>query len=248
MRVTLVPVDSQVLGGNVLAIDDFDPTAEFARFEDAYLEAYRPLYVSCKVPLQRIEDVHRLERRGFNLIECQIRTSINLRAALRIPPVPYAFARVKTEEELAPVLEIAASTFGHDRFSVDPSVPRSASGERYRRYVERSYASTDEAVYRLYDPDGGATVAFKTHRYLQGGKVLLLLGGVHRDYQRLGLGVVNSLAELAELRRLGMSSGTTHISAANYQVFNLEIGRLGFRVLATFAVMRKTYSPAAVGA
>lgn len=247
MRATVVPIDSQVLGGNVLAIEEFDPAADFARFEAAYVEAHRPVYVSCKVPLQRIADVHFLEGCGFRLIECQIRSSINLKASLRIPAFPYAFARVTTDADLAAVVEIAGSAFEHDRFSIDPLVASHASGERYRRYVLRSHASPDEAVYRLYDPQGGATVAFKTHRYLPGGEVLLLLGGVHNDYRRLGLGVVNSYAELDELRRLGMKSGTTHISAANYQVFNLEIGRLGFRVVTTYAVMRKIYSPATAG-
>lgn len=241
MKASVVPIDSEVLGGNVLAIDEFDAAEDFARFENAYVEAHRPVYVSCKVPLGRIADVHRLEQHGFSLIECQIRSRINLKDPFQIPAFPYAFAKVNTEAELEPVLAIAATAFEHDRFSVDPLLPRQASGERYRRYVARSYASPDEAVYRLYDPEGGATVAFKTHRYLPGGEVLLLLGGVHPDYGRLGLGVVNTYAELGELRRLGMSSGYTHISAANYQVFNLEIGRLGFRVVTTFAVMRKVY-------
>jgi hypothetical protein len=244
LKATVVPIDSEVLGGNVLAIEEFDPAADFARFEQDYLKAHRPVYVSCKVPLERIAHVHCLERQGFSLIECQIRSSINLKAPFQVPAFPYAFARVKTGAELESVLAIAATAFEHDRFSVDPLVPRHASGERYRRYVERSYASPDEAVYRLYDPLGGATVAFKTHRYLPRGEVLLLLGGVHRDYGRLGLGVINTHAELGELRRLGMRSGFTHISAANYQVFNLEVGRLGFRVVTTFAVMRKIYAAA----
>jgi hypothetical protein len=41
--------------------------------------------------------------------------------------------------------------------------------------------------------------------------------------------------------RMGVRRGTTHISAANYPIFNLEIGRLGFRVVRTFAVLRKLY-------
>jgi hypothetical protein len=245
--VTAVPVDSEVLRGNVLAIEEFDPAEDFARFEDAYIAAHRPVYVSCKVPLERIAEVHCLERHGFSLIECQIRSRINLKASPSMPAHPYNFSRVTTEEDLAAVLAIAGTTFESDRFSVDPLIPRHASGERYRRYVERSYAAPDEAVYRLYDPAGGATVAFKTHRYLPDGEVLLLLGGVHVDYRRLGLGVINTCAELAELRRLGRTGGLTHISAANYQVFNLEVARLGFRVVTTFAVMRKIYPRSGFG-
>jgi hypothetical protein len=43
------------------------------------------------------------------------------------------------------------------------------------------------------------------------------------------------------MRRDGFRRAATHISAINYPVFNLEIGSLGFRVNATFAVLRKVY-------
>jgi hypothetical protein len=139
------------------------------------------------------------------------------------------------------VLEIAATTFEHDRFSIDPLVGRDLSGERYRRYVQRSFSAPDEAVYRLRDPAAGNTVAFKTHRYLPGGEVTLLLGGVHPRCKGLGLGVINDLCELNELHAKGFKRGTTRISAANYPVFNVEIGKLGFRVRTTYAVLRKVY-------
>jgi hypothetical protein len=64
---------------------------------------------------------------------------------------------------------------------------------------------------------------------------------VHRDYKSLGLGMISEYFEFNELMRKGIRKGITHISAANYPVFNLEIAQLGFRVLAVFAVMRKTY-------
>jgi hypothetical protein len=247
VKATLIPIDSEVLGGNVLAIEEFDGAADFARFEAAYVEEHRPVYVSCKVPLERIADVHSLERHGFNLVECQVRSSMNLREPMRSAASPYNFSRVTTDEELAAVLDIAGSAFEHDRFSIDPLLAPRVSGQRYRRYVEQSYASPDDAVYRLFDPVKGTTVAFKTHRYLENGEVLLLLGGVHNDYRRLGVGVMNTLAELAELRRLGKTGITTHISAINLQVFTLEIGRLGFKVVSTFAVMRKCYPAAGAG-
>lgn len=242
MKATHIPIDSAVLGRNVLSIDDFSASEDFAAVESSYTAEYDPLYVSCKIPLERIAAIHRLERFGFNLVECQIRTKIDLRKEFDMAAVPYRFARVTTEAELEPVLEIAGTTFEHDRFSIDPLIGRAAAGERYRRYVRQSFDSPDEAVYRLYDPESGRTVAFKTHRYLPDHAVLLLLGGVNANWKRLGVGAINSYAELNELRRLGIRSGITHISAANYPVFNVEVGKLGFRVLTTFAVMRKIYA------
>lgn len=241
MRVALIPVDSAVMGGAVLSIEEFSPDEDFAAFEARYVAEHRPVYAAAKIPLERVADAHVLERHGFELIECQIRSKIDLRRGYETSSYPYRFQEVRTREHLADVLAIGTTTFKHDRFSVDPKIPKGVSGERYRRYIEESFEADDQAVYRLFDPENDRTVAFKTHRYLPNGDVTLLLGGVHSDLQHLGLGVINTYCELNELRRKGRRTGYTQISAANYHVFNVEIGRLGFRVVTTFATMRKVY-------
>lgn len=241
MKASVVPVDSGVFGATVLAIDEFS-AADFARFEADYIAAHRPVYVSCKVPLGQVRDIHALEGHGFHLVECQIRSSIDLRREWDTSAYPYRFAEVTNRDDLEAVLEIARTTFIHDRFSVDPLLPPEISGKRYCRYVEQSFDAPNESVYRLYDPATNRTVAFKTHRLLDKGEVLFLLGGVHPKFQRLGLGVINSFWEFNTLRQKGYVRGVTHISAGNHHVFNVEIGRLGFKVLATYAVMRKVYA------
>ena len=241
MKIERIAIDSQVLGGNVLAIQDFDPAADFAGFEHAYIAAYDPVYVSAKVPLERISDVHALESAGFQLAECQIRSMVKLRKPYDVSAYPYDFEQVLREEDLDAVLDIAETTFVHDRFTTDRAIDPAVSGARYREYARQSFVSPDEAVYRLMDRER-RTVAFKTHRYVGATEVLFLLGGVHADYKNLGLGLINEYFEFNELIRKGIRKGITHISAANYPVFNLEIAQLGFRVLTTFAVMRKTYS------
>jgi hypothetical protein len=241
MKVERIGIDSQVLGGNVLAIQEFDAALDFVAFERGYIEAHHPVYVSAKIPLERIADVQALETAGFHLAECQIRSTVKLRKPYDTSAYPYSFDRVIREEDLAEVFEIAETTFVHDRFTVDRAIDPAVSGARYREYVRQSFHARDEAVYRLVDRDG-RTVAFKTHRYVSGTEVLFLLGGVHSDYKNLGLGLINEYFEFNELIRKGIRKGITHISATNYPIFNLEIAQLGFRVLTTFAVMRKTYS------
>jgi hypothetical protein len=241
MKTELLEVDSRVLGRNVLAIHEFDPAADFPTFERNYIAAHNPAYVSCKVPLERVTDAHVLESAGFRLIECQIRSSIKLRKPYDVSRFCYNFVRVTEEKDLQDVLDIAGSTFVQDRFTIDPALDLQVSGARYREYVMRSFHSPKEAVYRLIEPGSGRTMAFKTHRYVTDTEVLFLLGGVHPDFKNMGLGLINEYFEFNELIRKGIRRGTTHISACNYPVFNLEIGNVGFRVLATFAVMRKIY-------
>ena len=70
---------------------------------------------------------------------------------------------------------------------------------------------------------------------------------MHAELKNAGLGLISEYFEFNTLIGKGIQRGITHISASNYPIFNLEIGRVGFRVLGTFAVMRKVY-PAGVAA
>ena len=241
MTAELIEIDSRVLKGNVLAIRHFDPDADFDAFERRYIAEHHPVYVSCKIPMERVADAHILESAGFRLIEFQIRSAIKLRNPFDVSAFPYDFELVTQEGDLPAVLEIAGATFTHDRFSMDRSLDSCVSGDRFREYVRQSFHSSDEAVYRLVDRSTGGAVAFKTHRYISDTEVLFLLGGVRSELKNLGLGLINEYFEMNELIRKGIKRGTTHISAANYPVFNLEIGNLGFRVLTSFAVLRKVY-------
>jgi len=78
--------------------------------------------------------------------------------------------------------------------------------------------------------------------YVSSTEALFLLGGVRADLKNVGVGPVSEYFEFNELIRKGIKTGITHISAANYPIVNLEIGKIGFRVLATFAVLRKLYA------
>jgi hypothetical protein len=241
MRVERNEIDSAAYGDLVLAISDFDPAADFDAFERTYLAQHPSAYVSCRVPMEQIAAIHKLEGAGFRLIECQLRSEVSIRKPHPVEAFPYDFMLVQTEKELEPVLAIAARTFVHDRFTIDPEVPPGVSVQRYRGYVWKSFSAADEAVYRLIDRHTGRTVAFKTHRYVSPTEALLLLGGVDPDCKGAGLGAINSYFEYNALHGLGVKKVTTHISASNYPIFILEISKLGYRVTQAYAVLRKIY-------
>jgi hypothetical protein len=242
VKVDHIPIDSAILGRNVLALHDVDAGDGFAALEAAYVREWAPGYAYTKIPLEQIDKIQHLERNGFQLVECQIRAAVKLRKPYDMARFGrYAFEQVRREEDLAEVLAIAATTFGHDRWKVDPSLAPGLAGSRYRHYVEQSFHDPRERVYRLLDRDTGRTLGFKTHRAVTDQEVLFLLGGIHPEFKNLGLGLINEYFEFNVLIAQGFRTGVTHLSAANYPVFNLEIGGLGFRVLTTLAVLRKVY-------
>lgn len=242
MNVKQIIIDTEVMGRSVLALRDISPDDNIASEEILYLAAYNPGYVYCQVPVENLLVIHNLEACGFRLIEVQIKSVVNFQQDHDVSRYPYEYQKVTTKEALNDVLNIAGETVVHDRLTVDPDMPVGISGERYRRYVQKSYDDVNEEVWRLYDPSSKTTLAFRTHRKVCPGEVLLLLGGVHPDFKNLGLGVVSSYFCFNQMRRDGIKKAMTHISAINYPIMNLEIGFLGFRALNTFAVMRKIYA------
>lgn len=241
MRVEQIKVDSDVLRRNVLAIHDFQENDDLACEEVAYRTKFSPIYVSCCVALDALALIHRLEDHGFRLAECKIRTCVKLQKLFDVSHYPYIYERVTSLDCLEDVLEIAGSTVTHDRFTTDMAISRGLSGERYRNYVVQSFTSPDQEVWRLYCPLTKKTLNFRTHRVVSSREVLLLLGGVHPDLKGLGIGPIASYFCLNELYARGFRRATTHISAINAPIANLEIGNLGFRVIGAFAVLRKVY-------
>ena len=189
----------------------------------------KAVYAYAKVPLRDVGIIHGLEDRGFHLIEVQIRSEIQLKRDLDLTPFPYRFEPVRTEEELKLVLAIARATFEHDRFRIDPELGPAFAERRYEHYVHKSFKSPDEDVFRLVNRCTGETVAFKNHRLNPPDGVTFFLGGVRPDLKSLGLGAINNRFHFQWLREHGVKRGVTHISAANHPVFNMEIGRMGFR-------------------
>lgn len=158
----------------------------------------------------------------------------------------YTYSPVGGPRELDAVLDLAASIFEHDRVSRDPFFQqwkgRNISGERYRRYVQKSAHAKDEFVYKLVDNDSGRIVGFSTHRILTPESALLLIGGVEDQQRALGAGAINDYFGLNELKRKGVKWFHTYVSAANYPIVNLEVKGIGFRVVQSFVVLRRVYS------
>lgn len=242
MEVTKHEIDTQVLGRPILELNG-PVEGDFASVEREYVRAHQPFYVLYKAPIEDVAAIQKLEEHGFRFVETQMRLTFRLRGHFDTSKAPYVFERVTNENQLHEVLEIAANTFTDDRFLVDPQLPdaRTISSARYQAYVRQSFVRPDERLYRLVNPTTGKTVAFKTHRIVNPDEAMMLLGGVHPDFKNAGLAAINAYHEFNELLRHGVKHFTTHVSARNYSVINLEVGGFRYRLKQTLIVLRKLY-------
>lgn len=240
-------IDSDVLGGNVLDITGFDPTVDFAAFERDYCDQYRPFYVSCKVRSEDTEHIHLLEDNGFRFVEYQVRVSCALNRTWDVAEFGYTCASVEGGADLEAVLAIASSVFGHGRFYRDPFFrnreSRNISGERFRRYVLKSFEAPDEEVYKLVNESTGEIAGFSTHRITGPEDALLLLAGIKSEYNGAGLGAINDYFHWNELKKNGIKRLIGHASGDNYPILNLNVRGMGFRLVQSFVILRKIYPP-----
>lgn len=235
-------IESKVFGKNFLEIKEFSRNEDFTRFEKDYLGKYNPFYVAVKIPIENLNDIHALEKIGFNFIETQIKEILRLKKPLNpFSFYPYKLEQVSNESDLDAVLEIAANTFKHDRFSLDPMIPDKFSGDRYKFLVRQSYEQKDEFVYKFFNSQTGEILGFKTHKILAADEALMYLGGIAEKYKRSPLPVINGYLELNELFQKGITRVTTHISGNNYGVLNLEVKEFGYKVTQVYMVLRKIY-------
>ena len=238
-------IDSEVLGGNVLDISAFDPDADFSAFEGDYCERHRPLYVSCKVRSEDTGHIHLLEDYGFRFVEYQVRVSCALNRTWDVSGFGYTCQTAEGGDDLEAVLAIASSVFGHGRFFRDPFFRkwegRNISGERFRRYVRKSFEVSDEAVYKLVNQATGEIAGFSTHRITGPESALLLLAGIKQEYDGAGLGAINDYFHWNELKKNGIRRLIGHASADNYPILNLNVHGMGFRLVQSFVILRKIY-------
>ena len=235
-------LETNILGVPVVELQDLTG-ADVASIDREIAAAHPSAYAVCRVAVEEIATIQTLEGFGFRYIETQLRLTFSLRKEFDTSMSQYVFERVATQDALEEALAVARVAFSDDRWFIDPDLPNAASlsSARYEAYVRQSFARNDERLYRLLDPATGRTVAIKTHRLLGGGKALALLGGVHPDYRDGGVAPVAAFHEYNQLIRDGVRHLTTHVSARNYGVINLEVRSLNYRVAQTFVVLRKLY-------
>ena len=231
-------VDSEVLSLSAWNLTGVESSEDFQFAIESVRGTQTKNYITCKLPIENINFIHAAERAGFNYVETQFQTTLRLKKTFDTSKYPYEYVPINLQDQLVEILEIAEATIEHDRFSRDPKIGRSASGQRYRRYLEDSYHRDGDEIWAVKSKATGQLLTFRSHRILSENEVHLLIGGVHPNFKDTGLGIVSSHFCFNQLRGAGFRRATTHISAANTPILNLEVGHFDFRIGNTYVVMR----------
>lgn len=245
MDIEILKIDSSIINRNVLEIKSYSPKINFSSFEQDYIYQYNPMYVICKIPTEEIKNIHYLESQGFNFIESQCRFSLRLTKKYDISKYNYALLEGTTDYHLMEALDIAGTTFSADRYSIDPyflTTNFNISGERYKKFVTKSFQQDDEYLYLLESKKNHEIVAFGTHKLISEKEALFLLMGVKNKYKNLGIGAIFDFFRLNKMKQDGITKIYSHASLGNYTTINIGMNILGFKLERGFIVLRKAYA------
>ena len=180
--------------------------------------------VACRIDSHQLREGMLLEAKGFHFVEMVVRLELDS-SPTRAEADPGIVVLPARPEDLPAIGRIAEIAFVTDRFSVDPRLPRGASGTRYRRWVE---ATPNHPTQRLFKVEADHTLAAFFITELQpDGICHWHLTAVDPELHGRGLGKRIWRTMLVHAWGAGARRITTVISALNTTVVNLYAG-LGF--------------------
>jgi ribosomal protein S18 acetylase RimI-like enzyme len=225
------PWDSAVLGAPVLQITDIRvhderrAGAPMSRFESARDAASSP-FVSCRLPHDRLRESMLLEERGFRFMEMAFQLEYPDLQDAALPDPGGLSVQAADQADLAWAIGVAGHAFEHERFHVDPRLPRGLGDCRNQNWVRNTAQHLTQRL--LVVRDGADRVGFFIVEQLQDGTSYWHLAGIAPERQGQRYGSRSWAAMLHHTRQTGASRVRTSITARNDRVLNLYV-RLRFR-------------------
>lgn len=193
-------------------------------------------YVVIKVPMSMPSFNRGLSSMAFTLIETQIKiskkyTAFDFEDKLIKPIYTHTSVHtVKTQEDLEAMLSrITEDMFSTDRIALDPSLGPGLSRKRYTNWIRTEFFNKTADVYNiLYDDE---IIGFSLSKTDNNSIVHGLLGGIFKEYQASGLGMVTAGIHFfdAKKKNTPFSKFITTISSNNVPMLQLY-NYLGFKV------------------
>jgi len=201
--------------------------------EGAIFREVKPAFYYAKLSTRRVAEVSALTRLGFSVVDVNVtleRSPSTSCLGLQQRSVP---VRDSLPQERPAILEIAESCFVYSRFHLDPQVPNEVANAVKRAWVD-NYCLHKRGDRLLAAEVDGHPVGFLAVNKAKVGEQrvqIIDLIGVHRDYQRRGVGL--SLVE-SFIRE---SCGDTDLLRVGTQAVNIPsialYEKCGFHVVET---------------
>lgn len=242
MQVIKEDLDSIAFGSSILKIDEIDLTINFKDFEKKYIDDFNPLYVYSKVPIEELEKIHYLENNGFNFVETQFKMIKRLFKMEDMTLFHGEYELELAKESDLPLLHsLSDKILQVDRMLIDPKLNNKDAQKRYHLYIDKSYYTEDENLFKLVHIPTQSIVGFHSDKIIDSKNILFFIGGIVPEYHNTGANFALEYAVFNYFYERGFKSITTHIGAHNYKIINFEMRTVGFKPKQTYVILRKVF-------
>lgn len=199
-------------------------TTDFRMFEQARDKLGSGL-VSCRIPHNSLVESMLLEDHGFRFIEMLYTPELELSATEEVQNGNLLTVNRAIEMDMPALLDIAGTSFYHERFKMDPRLDPRISDQRFQNWVASSLHHPSQELYVVRD--GERRISFFIIELLKDGTCYWHLNAVAPDAQGQGYGRRVWTSMLHHAFKSGAKRVRTSIAARNHRVLNLY-ARLGF--------------------
>ena len=182
--------------------------------------------VSCRLHHSCIRESMFLEEHGFRFIEMLYQPELDLVHGTGEVGDATLSVRRAIASDLPTIIDIAGTSFGNERFHMDPRLGIGLGNKRYQNWVSSSFTHPDQHLYVIFD--GKTLVAFFVTEMQANDVCYWHLNAVAPDVQGQGYGRRAWQTMIRQAVDLGAKRIHTAIAARNNRVLNLY-ARLGFR-------------------
>lgn len=227
------PWDTAVFGAPVYTIDRIEVRSGNARrdaqpFLDQLAEAGARM-ASCRLPHDHLRESMLLEDLGFRFVEMIYQPVLADLSSITWQKVSALTVAMATPADLHELMEIAGAAFSHERFHVDPRLPRAIGDLRYQNWVRNAIGHPSQRLQVLRDDPSDEIVGFFVSEDMADGSCYWHLNAISPKAQGRGIGRRAWSTMLAMARDGGARQIRTSVVARNVRVLNLYAS-LGFRL------------------
>lgn len=234
-KIASIPWDTETFNFGVSALgpsyDEYqsDDTAFLVKALNAYSKDRQTRLIIASIPAMQVETSYLLQRAGFYLIDTAISVRYeNLHALSKKDSRRLSLAPV-VHSEMGLLVDMAAASFRHGRYHLDPCLPNALADQRYKDWLSRCLIP-DNPQQVLSVKIDGTVCGFSVVEY-KGSEGYLHLHAIDSRWQGKKLGHEMIIQSLRYLSNLGAISIGTKISASNLKAINMH-SRLNGRFIA----------------
>lgn len=247
MKVSILSLETKLLGSKVLSISDWSSVEEIIAANDFIVKKYNPAYVYCKVEATDLYSIHKLEQVGYCFSEFRIKSSFYTQDAhLRSNSLyPYVANIITEKKHLNDALEILLKSKDDDRFSNDPMIGKSFSKDRIVSNLKKSFKNyPKEFLIGIFNSHTDDLVAFRSGAMLSKQEALYFQYGISSKVEFNHMASMLDAFTVDYLKNNGVQIIHAVSTGFNTDELNRLIQDQGFKIMSSHILMRKVFKPA----